>query len=222
MLNIGVPAGGDFALMAVFSAVTYWVIRDFGAAAQAAFGLGSRIMQMIFLPAMAVAFAAAPIAGQNFGARLPARVRETFRVSALWSCLLMALVTLLFQGGATGLVRFFTNDPQVILFGSEFLRIISWNFVAIGIVFTCSSLFQALGNTWPALWSTAARLLLFALPAIWLARQSGFRLVHVWYVSVATVLVQASISLLFLRWQLRERLVGMTTTSGPTPAAPRG
>ena len=32
------------------------------------------------LPAMAVAFAAAPIAGQNFGARKPDRVRETFNV----------------------------------------------------------------------------------------------------------------------------------------------
>ena len=33
---------------------------------------------MIMLPAMAIAFAAAPIAGQNFGARKPERVRETF------------------------------------------------------------------------------------------------------------------------------------------------
>ena len=73
MLNIGLPAGGEFALMAVYSALIYWIIRDFGAPAQAAFGLGSRIMQAIFLPAMAVAFAAAPIAGQNFGARHPAR-----------------------------------------------------------------------------------------------------------------------------------------------------
>ena len=36
-------------------------------------------MQGIFLPAMAIAFAAAPVAGQNFGARQPDRVRETFR-----------------------------------------------------------------------------------------------------------------------------------------------
>ena len=35
-------------------------------------------MRIIMLPAMAVAFAAAPIAGQNFGARKPERVRETF------------------------------------------------------------------------------------------------------------------------------------------------
>src|SRR5882672_3304973 len=77
MLNIGLPAGGEFALMAVFVAIVYWIIRDFGAAAQAGFGIGGRVMQMIFLPAMAVAFAAAPIAGQNYGAKDALRVRAT-------------------------------------------------------------------------------------------------------------------------------------------------
>ena len=66
--------------MAIFSGVIYWIIRDFGAAAQAGFGIGSRVMQAIFLPAMAIAFAAAPIAGQNFGARHPAaRPRDVSR-----------------------------------------------------------------------------------------------------------------------------------------------
>lgn len=49
------------------------------AAAQAGFGLGSRVMQAIFLPAMALAFSAPAVAGQNFGAQLPDRVRNTFQ-----------------------------------------------------------------------------------------------------------------------------------------------
>ena len=82
MLNIGLPAGGEFALMFVYMSVIYWIIRDFGAAAQAGFGVGTRLMQAIFLPAMAIAFATGPIAGQNFGAQQFARVRETFRAAA--------------------------------------------------------------------------------------------------------------------------------------------
>ncbi len=50
MLSVGLPAGGEFALMFLFTAVTYWALRNFGAAAQAAFGIGGRIMQGIFLP----------------------------------------------------------------------------------------------------------------------------------------------------------------------------
>jgi putative MATE family efflux protein len=58
LLNIGIPAGGEFAFIGIYTGVMYWIIRDFGTAAQAGFGIGSRVMQMIFLPAMAVAFAA--------------------------------------------------------------------------------------------------------------------------------------------------------------------
>jgi putative MATE family efflux protein len=57
ILKIGLPPGGEFALMFVYLGVIYAAIRHFGAAAQAGFGVGSRIMQAIFLPAMAIAFA---------------------------------------------------------------------------------------------------------------------------------------------------------------------
>ncbi len=206
MLKIGLPAGGEFALYAVFAGVIYWIIRDFGAAAQAGFGIGSRIMQMIFLPAMAVAFAAAPIAGQNFGAKNATRVRETFRSAALASCAVMVALTVFCQWQGAALIGFFSGDTEVIRVGAEFLHIISWNFVAIGLVFTCSSIFQALGNTWPSFISTGMRLFLFALPAVWLSRQPGFTLLQVWYVSVASSTLQALLSLWLVRREMGKRL----------------
>src|SRR5207247_6957498 len=133
---------------------------------QAGFGLGSRIRKAICLPALAISGAAGPIAGQNFGARHAERVRETFRAAAMTSCGVMAALTLLCQWQGPGLIRLFTTDADVVRVGGEFLRIISWNFVALGLVFTCSSLFQALGNTWPSLASGAMRLVVFALPAL--------------------------------------------------------
>ena len=50
------------------------------------------------------------------------------------------------------------------------------------------------------------RLVVFAAPAIVWSRQPGFQLVHVWYLSVATVALQAVVSLLLLRSQLAQRL----------------
>src|SRR5258708_1387368 len=76
MIKVGLPAGGEFGLMAVYMSLVYWIIRDFGAAAQAGFGIGGRLMQAMFLPVMSIAFAAAPLAGQNFGARNATRVRQ--------------------------------------------------------------------------------------------------------------------------------------------------
>jgi putative MATE family efflux protein len=206
MLGIGFPAGGEFILLFAYMAVIYWAIRDFGAAAQAGFGLGSRIMQAIFLPAMALAFSAPAVAGQNFGARLPDRVRETFRWTALMSSAVMLGLTVMCQFESELLVRGFSVDPQVVAIAATFLGIISWNFVPSGFIFTCSGLFQAMGNTWPALLSTASRFLTFALPVIWISRLSGFKIEQVWYLSVTTVTLQALLSYLLLRREFSRRL----------------
>src|SRR5690349_15872820 len=47
LLYIGLPVGLEFFLMSVVMAVIYWVIRDFGAAAQAGFGVAQGVMRII-------------------------------------------------------------------------------------------------------------------------------------------------------------------------------
>jgi Na+-driven multidrug efflux pump len=183
------------------------VIRHFGAEAQAGFGVGSRVMQAIFLPAMAVAFATAPIAGQNVGGGHGDRVRETFRSAVIVGSSIMIVLTLLCQWRPEWLVHGFTSDPKVIAVAAQFLHIISWNFVASGIIFTCSGMFQALGNTVPALLSSATRLVTFAVPAVWISTRPGFELRHLWFLSVATVALQAIASVLLLYREFRRKLI---------------
>lgn len=211
MLTIGLPAGGEFALLFFYTGVTYWAISDFGAAAQAGFGIGSRIMQGIFLPAMAIAFVVAPVAGQNYGARQMQRVRETFRVASTQCVGVMLAVMVLCQWQPEALVGFFSKDPEVIRIGALFLHLISWNFVMSGLIFTCSGLFQALGNTVPALLSSASRLIVYAVPLIWLTSQPGYKLEHVWYLSIAASAVQMVISVTLLR-KLMHRQLGSAAT----------
>lgn len=214
ILKVGLPPGGEFALMFIFIGVIYWIIRDFGAAAQAGYGVGSRVMQAIFLPAMALAFATAPLAGQNIGAGLPDRAWEAFRRAAVMGSVLMLGLTLLCQWQPEWFIRQFTTEGEVITVGGDFLRIISWNFVASGIIFTCSGMFQALGNTVPSLISGASRLVTFMIPAVWLSTRPGFALRQVWYVSVVTVALQALTSLWLLRRELR-RVAGSSALAVP-------
>jgi len=146
------------------------------------------------------------MAGQNYGAKQFARVRATFRTAAILSSVLMFALTLLCQWNPGWLVTKFTNDPEVIAVGVRFLQVISWNFVASGLIFTCSGVFQGLGHTWPALVSTSSRILTFVLPAIWLATLPGLQLDHIWYLSVASVATQALLSLFLLQRVMRDRL----------------
>ncbi|HRP12171.1 MAG TPA: MATE family efflux transporter, partial [Terricaulis sp.] len=182
------------------------VIRDFGAEAQAGFGIGGRIMQSIFLPAMAVAFAAAPIAGQNFGAGQYARVRETFKVAALIGAAIMTTLSVLCHIAPELMGAPFTSDPAVLQVTGDYLKITSWNFVAAGLVMTCASMFQGMGDTRPSLFVSATRLVTFAAPAIWLSYQPWLKLEHIWLLSVFSTALQCLLSVWLLLATFKRKL----------------
>ncbi len=206
MLKIGLPAGAEFALFTVYAVLVYAIIRPFGAAAQAGFGIGVRVMQALFLPVVALSFAVGPVVGQNFGGRRADRVRQTVWAALGVASAVMLLLTLLVWLLGPKLIRLFSSDPGVIAFGGEYLTIVSLNFLASGIAFSSSSVFQGLGNTLPPLLSTGSRLLLFAFPAVWISRTAGFQIRQIWYLSVFSQVVQAVFVLVLLRRELRRKL----------------
>jgi putative MATE family efflux protein len=215
ILKIGLPSGAEFGMMAVYLVLVYAVTRPFGSAAQAGFGIGMRILQACFLPVVALGFAAGPVAGQNFGARNAARVRETFRTAAALAAGAMLTLAVLVWLTGDSMVRVFSSDPAVIAVGDEYLHIVAFNFVASGLIFVSSSMFQAMGNTMPSLITSATRVLVIAVPVLLLASSPGFSLRWIWYISVGAVLLQLALNLLLLKREFSIRL-----NFGPIADAP--
>jgi putative MATE family efflux protein len=206
MLKIGLPAGAEFAMMAVYLMLVYAVSRPFGAAAQAGFGIGMRVVQALFMPVVALGFSVAPVAGQNVGARLGGRVKAVFKDASMMAVgwmLLMAVMCNLFPAALIGV---FSKDPAVIAVGDEYLRIVSLTFAFSGLIFVCSSMFQAMGNTMPSLIASVTRIVVIAVPAVALSNTPGFRLVWIWYLSAGAVVLQMAIVLFYLRREFRLRL----------------
>src|SRR5689334_718307 len=206
MLNIGLPAGFEFGMMAVYLILVYSLARPFGAAAQAGFGIGQRVIQSLFMPAVALGFSVAPVAGQNFGARNRERVIDTFRKAAYMVTAIMVVLIIVAQIAPRSLIAAFSKDPAVLDVGGVYLRIVSWTFIASGLIFVASSMFQAMGNTIPSLIASGVRVLLVAVPAILLSRAPGFQLNYIWYLSVTAVVIQLAIAMLLLRREFRRRL----------------
>ena len=206
MLKIGLPAGAEFALMGIYMAVVYAITKPFGAAAQGGFTIGLRIVQSAFLPVVALGFAVAPVAGQNFAAHKGDRVREAFRKAAGMAGVAMLIAAIAIYFGAAALMRIFTTDAEVTAVGVEYLRIVVLNFVASGITFVSSSMFQALGNTIPSLVTSGLRLVISVIPAIFLARVTGFHLTWIWYLSAVSVFLQMLANLILLQREFRLKL----------------
>jgi Na+-driven multidrug efflux pump len=206
ILNVGLPAGGEFAIIFIWMGVIYYALRDFGAAAQAGFGIGTRVLGLIQMPALAIALAAGPIAGQNFGAGNGARVKETFIKAAVIGTVVMIAFTIVAQWRPGLLLGGFASDRQTLAVATLFLQMVSLNLVAQGLNFVCSSMFQGLGNTKPVLLSSSSRLITYALPVLWLSARPGFRIEYVWYLSNLTTMLQAALSLWLLHLEFRKRL----------------
>jgi putative MATE family efflux protein len=218
ILAVGLPAGGEFAIVFAWMGVVYYVLRDFGAAAQAGFGIGTRVMGLIQMPALAVALSAGSIAGQNFGAGNAGRVRETFVKAALIATAIMIGFTILAQGWTGVLLAGFSSDRDTMAIAVQFLQLVSLNLVAHGLTFACHSMFVGLGNTKPVLLSSGTRLLTYAVPVIWLSTRPGFAIEQVWYLSIATTTLQACVALWLLRREFRKRLGPLEKVS-PEPMA---
>jgi Na+-driven multidrug efflux pump len=220
MVKVGLPAGAEFLMMGVYLILVSALARPFGAAAQAGFVIGMRVVQALFMPVVALGFAVAPVAGQNFGARLPHRVKGTFYAATKMAAVGMILIAVGIWAGAATMVGLFSSDPAVIAVGEEYLHIVAWSFAGSGITFVTSSMFQAMGNTMPSLVASVTRIVVIAVPAIALSTSPDFRLVWIWYLSAGAVVLQLTIVLLFLRREFRVRLGAMAASTGGPEGPP--
>lgn len=205
MIGIGLPAGTEFLLMSITMGVIYAVTRPFGAQAQAGFGIGSRLMQAGFMPAVAISFSTAAVIGQNFGFGAFGRVREARRESTKLTLVFMLFFTAVCQLVPDRMVANFSADPDVIAAGVDYLRTISWAYALNGVIFVSAGVFQGLGNTWPSLAASATRAFVFTVPTLWWSKRAGFNMHLIWLTSLGAVVLQFAIQQALLRRELRLR-----------------
>jgi Na+-driven multidrug efflux pump len=111
-------------------------------------------------------------------------------------------------------MHIFTYDEAVVSVGATMLIIMSWNFVATASIFSCSSMFQGLA-TLATISSSIIRLFVFIAPSSWLSQQPHFELVHVWYLSVCSMFLQAIVRLHAAAPGVRRKLTTSRARSQP-------
>ncbi|WP_020648842.1 MATE family efflux transporter [Solimonas variicoloris] len=213
MVRIGLPSGLELGVLAVYFGFIMAMLRSFGAAPQAAFGIGMRVLQFGVMPAMAISFATAAIVGQNFGAGQPGRVRQAFVEALKLNLAAVGLFCLVFQLAPDALMRPFSADPAVIRYGAEFLRWISWNLLAMGVVAACGGVFAGFGNTLPSLFGTVVRFGFIVTVGLLLSAHADFAPVWLWALSIGGTLLQLALNLLLLRCELHRHLLPLERTS---------
>lgn len=206
IIFIGFPAAFELIMMFSIIGVAYWALRPFGAETQAAFAIGSRVMQAVLLPVMAIAYSAAPVAGQNFGAGKFGRVQETWRLSILWSTGITMFLVLICQMQPKLIVGVFTTNEDIRNLAADYLILTSWNFIPTGLILCCSAMLQAVGRTTPSYISSSTRIFTFIIPVLILSYSDVLTPNYIWRISNVSVFIQMTTSLILLYLVFRKAL----------------
>ncbi|MGH9880054.1 MAG: MATE family efflux transporter, partial [Pyrinomonadaceae bacterium] len=137
----------------VFIGMASWIglirtLSSFGSDAVAGYTIGIRVIIFALLPSFGMGNAAATMVGQALGARKPHRAEQAVWRAGFYNMVFLGVVGLIFVVFAPKIITLFTTDPQVVPYGVDCLRIVSYGFLfyAYGMVLTQS--FNGAGDTW--------------------------------------------------------------------------
>jgi len=126
------------------------------------------------MPGMNFAAALATFVGQNIGAKKTERVRAgfiaTLKMTSITSLIVSA--TVLLFGDA--IISLFTNDPEVIRIGKEYLVIVGAFYIVFTAMFTISGVMRGAGDTLIPMFISLIALWVIRIPGAWLlSREIG-------------------------------------------------
>jgi putative MATE family efflux protein len=180
ILRLGVPASIEGTGRALSINALLIVVGLFSTSVVAAFGIGTRVFSVIFLPAIAVARGVETMSGQNIGAGKYDRAEQANLVAAkaLFGILAAAGVAIfLFP---TPIVSVFTNDAAVLDVGAQFLRYVALSFGFIGIMRAFTGGFRGAGKTLTAAAISIVTLAGIRLPVAYVASR-GILPTDLWF-----------------------------------------
>ncbi len=172
LVEIGVPASIEGTGRALSVNAMLLIIGAFSTTVVAAYGIGTRVFSVIFLPAIAVAQGVETMTGQNVGAEKVDRARRTnvFAARAMFVGLtgLGAVIFLL----AEPIAGVFTGDAAVIAESARFIRYVTLTFGFIGVMRTFTGGFRGVGQTMVAAAVSILMLAAIRLPLAYVAAGS--------------------------------------------------
>lgn len=219
--GIGLPAGIQQIIVSLGMLTLTSLVNSFGAVVTAAFGVGGRLDQFAFMPAMTVGLSVSALVGQNLGARKYDRVKEVVRASVRLTVAITAVVSLVAVGVPGILLGIFTSDPAVLAEGTAYLRTVGLAYIPYALMFTLSGILRGAGDTVPSMLISMITLWAVRIPlAVYLSRIFGSR--GIWMGLAASPVMGAALNYAYYlsgRWRTRvltrESPVGEAVAASP-------
>ncbi len=167
IFNQSMPITLALFLVATGSYILLSFINIFGDQAVAGYGAAVRFEHLFSLPVIGLNTAVISIAGQNFGARRYDRVKEVYFKSILIGVMIMCVAGVVIYIFSEPIIRVFSNDLEVIKYGSSYLKIAAFIGPIYPVFFISHALFTALKKTFLIFYSNLFRMLILPFTIVW-------------------------------------------------------
>ncbi|GAA0525181.1 putative efflux protein, MATE family [Halorubrum aquaticum] len=151
IFRLGLPSSVEQTTSAMAMITLTAMVVTFSPPVVAAYGLGNRLISLVFLPAMGLGRAIDTMVGQNLGADRADRASRAVRVAATTGAGVMFLVAVLAVAFTEPIVSVFLGDvpdaPETVSYAVEYVRIRSVEFAFIGVSQVILGAFRGAGNT---------------------------------------------------------------------------
>lgn len=164
MLRIGIPATTTNLLGPVVLGILTRLVSNYGEAAVAGYGVGTRIESLAMVVIMALSSVMTPFVGQNYGAGKQLRIKESLKVALIFTVCWELLITLLLLATAKPIAQLFNNDSAVIETTALFLWLVPISYGFQGIVMVICSSLNALQRPALGMGINGIRLFVLSIP----------------------------------------------------------
>ena len=154
-------------LVAAGSYILLSFLSIFGDRAIAGYGAAVRFEHLFSLPVIGLNTAVISIAGQNFGAKRFDRIKEVYFKAVFIGMIIMCLAGIIIYLLSESIISIFSNDFEVIKFGSTYLKIAAFIGPIYPVFFISHALFTALKKTFLIFYSNLFRMIIFPITIVW-------------------------------------------------------
>ena len=196
ILHVGIPAGATNLIQPLSYAVITWILAGFGTSVVAGFGVASRLDSVVTMVVIGISASAAPLVGQNWGARLFERVRLALKLCYRYCLIWGVVAAVIMWVGGEFFVRLINEDPEVVATATSYLYIVPISIGFMGMMNVANASFNALSKPMPPLILSLLRMLVVYIP---LAIVAG-RLYGYVGVFVVTTFTNVLVGLAAWRW----------------------
>ncbi|XVH32998.1 MATE family efflux transporter [Haloferacaceae archaeon DSL9] len=206
IVRLGVPSAVEQSSSSLAFIILTAMVVTFSAEVVAAYGLGNRLISLVFLPAMGLAQAVDTVVGQNLGADRPDRAKRASRLAMiLVSIVMLVLTAIMYLFPEPIVAAFLSADTEgaaeAIAYGVDYMRIAAFMFVFLGVLQILLGTFRGAGNTKTAMVFSMLTLWAVRVPATYyLVFVAGWAETGLW---VAVVLGDVVGCLVAFAWYLR-------------------